>query len=152
MGSPTPEERFLGGRSAINAPAFTAKQTRNSQSFGEQLGNCIHYFLCLSLIRRMVGIAPQEGQLHYLQIGFESPWHGKSILSLSEPWLIFIYYIYNEYMCRFECDGSSWLGRPFAAFSDSIRLDRLWIWFPRKRLSVLSFQSSDFVPLWTARS
>ncbi|KAK2349648.1 hypothetical protein QL285_097547 [Trifolium repens] len=76
MGSPTPEERFLGGRSAINAPAFTAKQTRNSQSFGEQLGNCIHYFLCLSLIRRMVGIAPQEGQLHYLQIGFESPWLG----------------------------------------------------------------------------
>ncbi|KAK7389394.1 hypothetical protein VNO78_24394 [Psophocarpus tetragonolobus] len=51
-------------------------KTRNSQSFGEQLGNCIHYFLCLSLIRRMVGIAPQEGQLHYLQIGFESPWLG----------------------------------------------------------------------------
>lgn len=87
----------------------------------------------------MVGIAPQEGQLHYLQIGFESPWLGvasQSFLLVNLDWSL--YYLYYEYMCRFECDGSSWLGRPFAAFSDSFRLDRLWIRFPRKRLSVLS--------------
>jgi len=48
-------------------------------------------------------------------------WRGKSILSLSEPWLFFILFLLWVHVPLWV----RWkqLGRPFAVFSDSIRLD-----------------------------